>query len=129
MMTLTAAITKTTGAWAVGSGNGGLDTGTVANSTWYHVYLIERPDTSVVDVLFSTSATAPTMPTGYTKKRRIGSILTDGSAHIIAFIQVGDRFQWSTPVADVNANNPGTSAVTRTLTVPTGIIVEANLAV
>src|SRR5438477_221009 len=61
LMTLAASISKTTGAWAVGSGNGGLDTGAIANSTWYHVYVIERPDTSIVDVAFSLSATAPTI--------------------------------------------------------------------
>jgi hypothetical protein len=52
-MNLSTAISKTTSAWAVGSGNGGIDTGAVAINTWYHVYLIKRPDTGVVDVLFS----------------------------------------------------------------------------
>jgi hypothetical protein len=122
----TAALTKTTGAWAVGSGNGGLDTGSVAASTWYHVFIIERTDTLVVDALISLSATAPTLPTNYTKQRRIGSIKTDGSSHIIGFVQVGDDFRWSVAATtDVNATNPGTSAVTRTLTVPTGVVVLA----
>ena len=47
-MTLAAAISKTTSAWAVGTGNGALDTGTIANSTWYHVYVIERTDTGAL---------------------------------------------------------------------------------
>jgi hypothetical protein len=82
-------------AWSVGSGNGALATGTsLAASTWYHVFLIERIDTLVVDVLISTSATAPTLPTSYTKKRRIGSIKTDSSSHILGFTQLGDRFYW-----------------------------------
>jgi hypothetical protein len=126
IMYLSSTYTKATGAWAVGTGNGALDTGAVANSTWYHVFLIKRTDTGVVDVLFSTSAAAPTMPTGYTKKRRIGSFKTDGSAHIIAFVQDGDVFRWATPVNDVTATNPGTSAVTRTLSVPTGVRVQAD---
>src|SRR6185437_4291681 len=46
--------------WAVGSGNGCLDTGNIAASTWYHVHLIKRTDTNVVDVLVSLSPTAPT---------------------------------------------------------------------
>src|SRR4029077_2029954 len=30
------AFTKTTGAFVAGSGNGALDTGSIANNTWYH---------------------------------------------------------------------------------------------
>lgn len=110
-------------AWAVGSGNGGLDTGAIANTTYY-VHLIKRSDTQVVDALFSTSASAPTMPTNYTDRRRIGALLREGGS-IVAFRQDGDKFWRSTPVEDVNAVNPGTSAVTRTLSVPVGLPVNA----
>ena len=127
MMALAAAYTKTGSAWAVGSGNGGIDTGAIANSTWYHVYLIKRVDTGVVDVIFSTNATSPALPTNYTLFRRIGSMLTNGSAQWVAFTQDGDLFQWVAPVADINASNPGTAAVTRTLTVPLGLNVMANV--
>jgi hypothetical protein len=115
-------------AWAVGSGNGGLDSGSsLAASTWYHVYVIERIDTGVVDELCSTQATSPTLPANYTKKRRIGSIRTDGSAHIISFSQSGDEFLWSTSFNDVANLSPlGTSAVLQTLTVPTGVKVQAR---
>jgi hypothetical protein len=112
-------------AWSVGTNQGGLDTGSIANTT-YHIWLIKRSDTKVVDALFSTSATSPTMPTGYDYKRRVGSIIRTGSA-IKGFVQDGDKFSWMVPVQDVSAANPGTSAVTRTLTVPSGIRVEANL--
>ncbi len=126
-LVLASAYTKTTSAWAVGSGNGGLDTGSIANATWYHVYLIKRVDTGVVDVIVSTNATSPTLPTNYTLYRRIGSMLTNGSAQWTAFIQSGSLFQWLAPVADISSTNPGTSAVTRALTVPLGINVLANL--
>lgn len=112
-------------AWAVGSGNGGLDTGSIANTT-YHVWLIKRSDTGVVDALFSASATAPTMPANYDYKVLIGSILRE-SAAIVLFTQVGPFFQRTTAVLDVSANNPGTSAVLRTLSVPDGIKVRANV--
>lgn len=112
--------------WSVGNDAGGLDTGSVAIDTWYHLFAIKRTDTDVVDVLFSTSSTSPTMPTNYDKKRRIGSVLTDGSANIIAFLQQGDEFLWSVPVSDYSGTNPGTSAVTRTLTVPTGVVIWAK---
>lgn len=123
-LTLASALTKRLdAAWAVGTGNGGLDTGSIADTT-YHVWLIRRSDTGVVDALFSTSATSPTMPSGYDQKRRIGSIIRASGA-IIAFVQTGDTFQHKTPVLDVNVTNPGTSAVLRTLTVPLGVKVEA----
>lgn len=124
VMNLANSLAKTTSAWAVGAA-GGLDTGAIANTTWYHFWLITRVDTGVVDVLISLSATAPTMPASYTLKRRIGSGKTDGSAQWIAFIQDGDYFRWAASVLDVNTNAPGTAAVTSTLTVPTGINVYA----
>ena len=124
---LAAALSKTTSAWAVGSGNGGLDTGAIANSTWYHAHLIKRVDTGVVDALVSLSATAPTMPTGYTLSRRLGSMKTNGSAQWTAFNQVGDQFN----IASVSDYGPsGTSTATlRTLSVPTGVIVRPLLEV
>lgn len=130
IMRLTTGWAKSNAAWAVGSGFGGIDAGSIAASTWYHIYLIRRPDTGVVDVLFSTNASAPTMPTNYTQKRRIGSIKTDGSSNFLAFVQDGDRFMWKAPVLDITATNPGTSAVTRTLaSIPTGFRFLALLTV
>jgi hypothetical protein len=72
-MLLASSLTKRLdAAWAVGNNQGGLDTGSVGNNVYY-VWLIRRPDTGVVDVLFSLSNTAPTMPTNYTQKEIIGS--------------------------------------------------------
>jgi len=121
-----AAISKTTGAWVVGSGNGALDTGTIGAASWYHVFLIKRPDTGVVDVLVSLSPTAPTLSTNYTLFRRIGVMLTSSSQWVL-FRQDGDIFTWDAPVVEVNgANPPGTSAVLVTLTgSPLGIRVRA----
>lgn len=124
VMSLTAT-SKTTSAWALGAGVGGLDTGSIANNTGYHFFAIRRPDTGVVDALFSLSATSPTLPTNYTQFRRIGWGKTNGSAQWTSFRQVGDLFLWDVPVFDVGANNPGTSAVSRTLSVPVGYFVEA----
>lgn len=126
MLTLDSAISKTAVGWAVGTGAGGLDTGAIANSTWYHFYLIRRPDTGVVDSIFSTSASAPTLPANYTQYRRYGSGKTDGAGQWTAFVQTGDNFAWYTPILDITSNNPGTSAVSRTLSVPTGIKVYAR---
>ena len=125
LMTLASALTKRLDAsWAVGTNQGGLDTGAEANSTWYHVWLIQRSDTGVVDVLFSTSATAPTMPANYDYKRRIGAIRNNGSGNIIAFKQRGDTFLFAATINDVAATL-GTSATSYTLTVPDGVYVKA----
>ncbi len=125
-ITLGSALTKRLDAsWAVGTNQGGLDTGSIADTT-YHVWAIKRSDTGIVDVLFSTSATAPTMPSNYDFKRRIGSIIRSG-ATILGFNQNGDKFRFLTSINDVNATNPGTGAVTVALSVPLGIIVEADI--
>ena len=121
----TALIKQLDAAWAVGTNAGMLDTGAIANTT-YHIHLIHRSDTGVSDYLASTSATAPTMPTSYDYRRRIGSILRE-SATIIAFTQDGDYFRRSASVLDVDSTNPGVAAVTRTLSVPTGVNVFAIL--
>lgn len=107
--------------WTVGTNQGGLDTGSPANQT-YHVFAIKRLDTGVTDILMSGSATSPTLPTNYTIFRRIGSIIRSG-ATILAFFQYGDVFRLNVPVSDFSSTNPGTAAVTRTMTVPTGIVV------
>ena len=108
-------------AWSVGNNQGGLDTGSKAADTWYHVWAIARSDTGVVDVLFSTSATSPTLPTNYDKKRRIGAVLTDSGSAILAFIQVNDNFLWKSPPNDLNSVTIGTTASLRTITTPLGV--------
>ena len=110
-------------AWAVGSGNGGLDTGTVNNVglVTYHLHAIERLDTGQVDYLFSLSPTAPTMPTSYTVFRRIWSVLRSSGTNVL-YTQDGDICSLVTPVQDFNVTNPGTAAVSRTVTAPVGVI-------
>lgn len=128
IMTLTSALAKTTGSWTVGNNQGGLDTGSIATTlTWYHVWQIKRVDTGVVDVLISLSASSPTMPTNYTLKRRIGSVLCNASSQWVAFTQIGDTFIWSAAVRDLNGVTlPTGSRTLYTLTVPTGVNVTAN---
>lgn len=128
-MTLSSAFTKSLSAFVAGTGNGSLDTGAVGATTWYHVHLIRKDSDSSIDVLLSLSATGPTMPAGYTARRRIGSIKTDGSSQIIAFSQDGNQFLWDVATVDIDATNPGTAAVTRTLNAPSGVKVVAIIGV
>lgn len=61
------------------SGANGLDTGTSAVSSWYSVWVIWNGTTT--SGLLSLSATAPTMPSGYTHRARIGWVRTDATAN------------------------------------------------
>lgn len=78
-------------------GAGGLDTGAIAGSTWYAVWAIAKTDGGTA-LLFSLSSTAPTMPSGYTHKARVGWIRTDSTAnkYPLSFKQSGRRVQWVT---------------------------------
>ena len=119
-ITLASALTKQLdAAWVAGTNQGMLDTGAISNATW-HLFAILNPTSGVVDVLASLSPTAPTLPSGYTKQRRIGSILRV-SAAIIPFTQRGNDFLRVNPIQDINAKYAGSSAILRTLSVPTGI--------
>ena len=109
----------------MGRAIGGLDAAGEFANVWYHVFLIWNPVGQVADILFSQSATSPTMPTNYTKKRRIGSVLSDASGHLTPFTQLGDEFLWTTPVTILNAVTAPTSATLLAVGVPTGVKVQA----
>jgi hypothetical protein len=80
------------------AGSGGIDTGTVATATWYAVHVIYNPATVTVSSLASLSATAPTLPTGYTQFARIGWVRTTaaGGGAMLAGTQYGNKFQYFT---------------------------------
>lgn len=132
VLTLNAAISKTTSAWSVGTAAGGLDTGAIANNTWYYFYLIKRVDTGVVDVVFSLSNTSPTsMPSGYTLRKQIFAGKTNGSAQWQLFTATetaggGLDVVWSAGFTELNAS----VAASRTLSTPNGLpalVVKANV--
>lgn len=122
---ITAGLIQTSGSWAAGSTQNKLDTGSRSNNTWYHVVAIKKDSDGSGDWLFSLSATSPTMPTGYTYFRRIGSVLTDGSGNIISFIQVGDIFRWKVPPLDASNATLSSTYVNLTLSVPPDVRVLA----
>lgn len=134
IMVLASTLTKRLdAAWAVGTGNGGLDTGAKAANTTYFLWLIQRSDTGVVDALFSASASSPTMPTSYDRKALIGAVITNGSSNIKAFTQIGDTFAWNASTLDYSTTTLDTTALTVTLNaatspgVPIGIACEAQM--
>jgi type II secretory pathway pseudopilin PulG len=67
------------------SGANGLDTGSEAASTWYAVYVITNDAGTSVAGLYSTNFTSPTLPSGYTKSRRVGSVRNNASSNIVKF--------------------------------------------
>lgn len=118
-------------AWAVGSGAGGLDTGSIGNSDYY-LWVIARSDTGVVDYLFSLSSTAPTMPTNYNFKRLVGWFKRVGGAivlfHTYETAGGGLELLWDAPTLDINlANTLTTARRTDAVKVPLNFSVVAKL--
>src|SRR5258708_1250623 len=74
------------------SGANGLDTGVIATGS-YNYFIIYNPTTNTIAGLISISATAPTMPSGYTYKRRVGWFYY--SAGIFGFIQHNRQFAYT----------------------------------
>lgn len=124
---LSVGLTKTTGSWAQGNDAGGLDAGSVAVSTAYHVFLIYNPSTLVTDALISTSASAPTLPSGFTKSRRLrNGFLTDASGFIRTGLWRADgSFELTTPITVTTARSLLNAGLLN-LPVPLGIKVKAR---
>lgn len=66
-----------------------------------------------------------TLPSGWTVKQCIGSVMTSGAAVIYGFMQLGDLFDWTNSKQDVNTSGTQDGAVS--LTVPSGLSVLARL--
>lgn len=124
---LTSAFTKTTGAWSSGTGGGILDTGSIAASTWYWIFLIKNPTSGSVDILATKSvsggpAVPSLLPTGYTLYRYIGSARINSSSFWQKYVQYGDLFVWPNAIAEVNTSTMFTSLNAYTLAgVPLGV--------
>lgn len=130
-ITATALTKRLDAAWAAGTNQGGLFGGSKANSTWYHCFVIKDPVNNLVDCGFSTNASASDRPVAYTKYRRLGAVLTDGSGNIIAFIREGtgrDRETiWKEPAIDINTSVAHTARQAIAIAAPTGVKTKASL--
>ncbi|MBY5553715.1 hypothetical protein J0664_06110 [Rhizobium leguminosarum] len=125
MLSLVAGVTKRCDAtFAAGTNNGGNFDASVADGP-IHVFVIGNgANTYVGTSALLVPTTAPNFPAGY-KYKRIASIVRASGVNL-AFHQYGngrDRtILLDAPVVNINAvASQGTSAVTRTLTVPTGL--------
>lgn len=70
------------------SGANGLDTGSEANSTWCHLWVIANQTGTVAGIL-STSSTAPTLPSGYVFYGYVGAVYNNSSGNFATFHQRG----------------------------------------
>jgi len=86
------------------TGDKGIDTGSIASSTVYHLYMTSNGST--FSCLASTSATAPTMPGGYTFKYRVGAMITDGSSVLYRTLQSGRETQYTVTASTNTAAMP-----------------------
>jgi hypothetical protein len=121
-------VLQAAGDWSAGSGGNKLDTGARAANSWYHLFAMRRLSDGQADQLFSLSLQAAVVPAGYELVRRIGSIRTDGSGNILAFINRGRHFSWHTPPLDVSITSAVVNGV-YTISVPPGAPVMARLGI
>lgn len=86
------------------TGANGIDTGALGASTAYFIWLIS--DGTTTAGLLSLSATAPTMPSGYTYKVRVGATFTGGSSTLLRIIQKGNRGQYKVTTGSTTPSLP-----------------------
>lgn len=92
-----------------GAGGGMVSGDSLPTSGTVHLFLIDGSG-KTPKLLGSSSAgsgLSPTLPTGFTVKRRIGSLRTQGSANFLEFLQSGDLFRYVTPITDADALSIG----------------------
>jgi hypothetical protein len=75
----------------------GLDTSSLTSSTWYNIWVIDNGSAGAS--LGSLSATAPTMPSGYSYSCRLGAMQTDGSSNFFRSLQLGNSTQYTVKAA------------------------------
>ena len=106
------------------NGLNGLDTGTVAVSTVYAVYLISDPVTlQPIGGMFSKSLTQPLMPFGYSAFKLIGFMTTDSSGYILkGYWSAGNSglrtFTFDAPIQCLSGNQTSYTGVALTTFVP-----------
>lgn len=101
----------------------------LAPDTTYHYFQTHNPTTGISDFLFSTSVASPTFPSGYTKKKKLVSVLTDGAANIrkgtFTFNRDGSyKFKFDIVILDLIVAVPNTSIHDLTLTIPSGLVLQ-----
>lgn len=71
----------------------GMDGEAPGTGAWLHIYAIDNG--AAAAGLVSTSATSPTLPSGYSYKCRLGAMRVDGSGNLLRTLQAGNRAQYT----------------------------------
>ncbi|MDR3561260.1 MAG: hypothetical protein P4N59_07470 [Negativicutes bacterium] len=106
------------------SGANGLDTGSLAASQWYNTFLAYGG--SGTCSLISLSATAPTLPTGYTTSFiRTGAVYLDSSKNLMRTVQNGRKTRYVITASTNTATLPSLFYGTQgSCTAPTWIAIS-----
>ncbi|MGR9188840.1 hypothetical protein [Rhizobium leguminosarum] len=125
----TASMSKNINAnWAAGSGSGGLDAGSLAASSTYHLHSISKDADGSFDWLYSLSVAAPTVPAGYTLVGRFWSVVTDASSVIRDYAQSGNKCVFTTNVQESNIGSNLAKSLVTWATAPNGLSVDMIIA-
>lgn len=102
------------------NGINGLDTGTIAASTLYYIYIISDSastdgTTNPAGAVISISATTPTLPAGYDSYALNGYWFTDGSSHfVLGYVTASTggshTFYYDAPVSVLSGGSSATAA-------------------
>lgn len=94
----------------------GMDGEAPGTSSWINIWAIDNGVSGAG--LASVTATAPTMPSGYSYKCRLGAMRVDGASNLNKTMQLGARGQWvAAPAAIANGGNGGVLTATPVATV------------
>lgn len=125
-----ATLTKSTSAWAVGTGNGGMDVGTIPASCTVHIYAINRSDTNVTDAILSlandntgsvvTNNASPVVVTWTNSGLQVnsqivfsslagGTGITNGTTYYVKTMVSADTFNISATQGGTAINSTGTN--------------------
>lgn len=88
------------------SGANGLDAPSEAANTIYYIWVIRKSSDGTVAGLLSTSATSPTMPSGYDQKGLFSAVGNNNSSNFIPFHQTGRRYTFDTWATLATGSNP-----------------------
>lgn len=110
------------------TGANALDTSTQQASTWYYGWVIAKPDGTVA-ALGSTSATAPTMPSGYVYKALMTAARSNGSTQFVKYRQFGNEifYEGGVSVLASGAATVETAVSLTTVAPPIAQAVQINI--
>jgi hypothetical protein len=89
--------------WAT-TGANALDTGSLAASSWYYIFVINNGTTTAC--LGSASSSAPTLPATYIYFARVGAVPSDSSSHLMRVLQMDKTAQYVVTAATNTAALP-----------------------